>query len=58
MFVRKKKECANAANLKDKIYEIHPPVCLFVQSESRQTQNKVEERLICLAGFVLGKKRH
>lgn len=58
MFVWKTNERANAANLKDKIYEIHPTLFLFAQSESCQTQNKVKERLLCLAGFVLGKMRH
>lgn len=53
VFVRKTNERANAANLKDKIYEIHPTVSLFAQSESCQTPNKVKERLHCLAGFVL-----
>lgn len=51
MFVRKTNERANAANLKDKIYEIHPTVSLFAQSESCQTQNK----LLCLAGFSIWK---
>lgn len=58
VFVLKTNESANAANLKDKIYEIHPTVSLFAQSESCQTPNKVKERLLCLAGFVLGKMCH